>query len=140
MLGVCLGSGLPPEDMLESKSHAAGVSYFSEWPALLNGARITLGPRLLQNSVFEIMVLSQLESMLLCMANVATKCHMEARVWDKTYDLVGVQCYPDATGLSCHPGSWCCSDLSCCQTKLCGRPLEDMLESRNHAATWALLI
>lgn len=80
-----MGSGLPPEDMLESKRHAASVPYFSEWLALLNDARMTPGPKLLQSSMFEIVVLSQLESVLLCMANVATKCHMEARVWAKTY-------------------------------------------------------
>lgn len=82
--------------MLESKSHVPGVPYFSEWPALLNGARMTLGPRFLQNSMFETVVLPQLESVLLCMANVTTKCHMETRVLAKTYDLLGVQCYPDA--------------------------------------------
>lgn len=53
-----MGSGLPPEDVLESRSHAAGVPYFSEWPALLNETRMTPGPRLLQNSMFEIGVLS----------------------------------------------------------------------------------
>lgn len=91
------------------------------WPVLPLGTMITPGTRLLSRTMTGPVVLPHPGSVLMFMAHVATKGHIDA--WDLGCNLcyegvLGPCCHqghPDLSGLCCHLGPWYCPSQGCCR-------------------------